>query len=164
VKAAALQIGRPQNPTLRGRIDGEMTWPVFVPGARYFEAFPDRAPIQVTEDIQTLATAGFPPALLQAWGSAIPTLNALQLSAINEYGVLDGEHIVVSAPTSSGKTMIGELAALRNVLNRKRALFLLPLKALVADKRRHFQAVYGAFGIRTIEATGETDEITPLLR
>jgi replicative superfamily II helicase len=164
VKAAALQIGRPQNPTLRGRIDGEMTWPVFVPGARYFEAFPDRAPIQVTEDIQTLATAGFPPALLQAWGSAIPTLNALQLSAINEYGVLDGEHIVVSAPTSSGKTMIGELAALRNVLNRKRALFLLPLKALVADKRRHFQAVYGAFGIRTIEATGETDDITPLLR
>jgi replicative superfamily II helicase len=37
----------------------------------------------------------------------------LQLSAVNEYGVLRGEHVVVSAPTSSGKTMIGELAALR---------------------------------------------------
>ena len=60
--------------------------------------------------------------------------------------------------------MIGELAALRHTLRRKRALFLLPLKALVADKRRHFEAVYGQFGLRIIEATGETDDITPLMR
>ncbi len=65
----------------------------------------------------------------------------LQIEAINNYGLLDGEPLVVSAPTSSGKTMIGELAALRHVLGRKRALFLLPLKALVADKRRHFEAI-----------------------
>src|SRR6185312_10283578 len=88
----------------------------------------------------------------------------LQISAITDFGVLDGENLVVSAPTSSGKTMVGELAALRNVLERKRALFLLPLKALVADKRRHFTQVYGEFGVRTVEATGETDDITPLLR
>jgi replicative superfamily II helicase len=164
VKAAALQIGRPQNPTLRGRIDGEIIWPVFIEGARYFSAFPERKQAEVTEDVSSLEGAGFPPELITAWGSAIPKLNPLQLAAINEYGVLNGEHIVASAPTSSGKTMIGELAALQNVLNRKRALFLLPLKALVADKRRHFQGVYGAFGIRTIEATGETDDISPLLR
>ena len=60
--------------------------------------------------------------------------------------------------------MVGELAALRNVLDGRRAIFLLPLKALVADKRRHFQVVYAAYGIRTVEATGETDDITPLLR
>jgi helicase len=39
-----------------------------------------------------------------------------------------------------------------------------PLKALVNDKLRHFHRVYGPFGIRTIEATGETDDIKPLLR
>jgi helicase len=99
-----------------------------------------------------------------AWASAIPTLNQLQLDAINDFGVLSGEHLVVVAPTSSGKTMIGELAALNAVTRRQRALFLLPLKALVADKRRHFEAVYGAYGLRTIEATGETDDISPLLR
>ncbi len=82
-----------------------------------------------------------------------------EISAITDFGVLDGENLVVSAPTSSGKTMVGELAALRNVLDRKRALFLLPLKALVADKRRHFESVYGGFGVRTVEATGETDDI-----
>jgi helicase len=95
---------------------------------------------------------------------AIPTLNQLQLDAINEFGVLAGEHLVVVAPTSSGKTMIGELAALKGVAERKRALFLLPLKALVADKRRHFEAVYGGFGLRIFEATGETDDISPILR
>ena len=164
VKAAAAQIGRPQNPTLRGTIDGEVTWPVFVAGERYLTAFPERAPAQVTAELDSLASVGFPQPLIEAWGAAIPALNSLQVAAINEHGILDGQHLVVSAPTSSGKTMVGELAALRHVLDRRRALFLLPLKALVADKRRHFDSVYGPFGVRTVEATGETDDITPLLR
>jgi len=164
VKAAADQMGRKQNPTLRGQVDGALTWPVFTPGERYFQAFPNLAPAKVTADLSSLGAVGFPEPLIAAWGQAIPALNALQVEAVNDYGLLDGEHLVVSAPTSSGKTMIGELAALRQVLRRKRALFLLPLKALVADKRRHFEAVYGPFGIRTIEATGETDDISPLIR
>jgi helicase len=164
VKAAALQIGRPQNPTMRGTIDGDVIWPVFVAGPQYLAAFPYRAPARVSGDLTSLIPLGFPEDLIAAWSGAIPSLNNLQVSAINEYGVLNGEHLLVSAPTSSGKTMVGELAALRGILNRRRALFLLPLKALVADKRRHFQAVYGPFGVRTIEATGETDDITPLLR
>jgi helicase len=164
VKAAAQQIGRPQNPTLRGSIDGAVSWPIFVPGAKFFAAFPERAPTIVTSDLSSLATVGFPPGLIQAWSAAIPSLNDLQVSAINDNGVLDGKHLVVSAPTSSGKTMVGELAALRNVMERRRAIFLLPLKALVADKRRQFHSTYADFGIRTVEATGETDDITPLLR
>ena len=154
----------PQNPSMRGRIDGEMVWPVFVPGVRYFAAFPEWGPAKVCEDVNSLASVGFPQTLIQAWAGAIPTLNALQVEAINDFGILDGKHLVVSAPTSSGKTMVGELAALRSVLARRRALFLLPLKALVADKRRQFEAVYGPFGVRTVEATGETDDISPLLR
>jgi len=164
VKAAAAQIGRPQNPTMRGSIEGDVSWPVFVPGARYAAAFPERPPVQVTADLASLSSAGFPEALIAAWAGAIPSLNVLQLAAINDFNVLDGQHLIVSAPTSSGKTMVGELAALRNVIDRKRALFLLPLKALVADKKQHFKAVYGPFGVRTVEATGETDDITPLLR
>lgn len=61
----------------------------------------------------------FPETLVAAWAGAIPSLNALQLDAINEFGVLAGNQLVVSAPTSSGKTMIGELAALRAVLARQ---------------------------------------------
>ena len=164
VKSAALQIGRPQNPTMRGSIDGDVNWPVFITGPRYRAAFPERVPAMVSQAINSLTALGFPSGLVSAWSGAIAGLNDLQIAAVNEYGVLEGQHLIVSAPTSSGKTMFGELAALRAVLDRKRAIFLLPLKALVADKRRHFNAVYSTFGIRTIEATGETDDITPLLR
>ncbi|WP_171521449.1 DEAD/DEAH box helicase [Ensifer canadensis] len=164
VRAAADQIGKSQNPTMRGQIDGELTWPVFVQGERFETAFPSVRAAPVTSDIRTLAAHGFPEDIITAWRQEIPSLNALQVDAINEYGILQGAHLLVSAPTSSGKTMVGELAALRQVMDRKRAIFLLPLKALVADKRRHFEKVYGGFGLRVVEATGETDDVSPLIR
>ncbi len=164
VKAAAQQIGKSQNPTMRGSIDGGLSWPVFIEGARFVAAFPSARPAEVTANIVSLGAHGFPAEAISAWGQAIPSLNALQVEAINEYGILQGKHLLVSAPTSSGKTMVGELAALRQVMDRKRAIFLLPLKALVADKRRHFEKVYGGLGLRVLEATGETDDVSPLIR
>lgn len=161
---ASTQLGQTQHPTVRGQFEGELLWPIFKPGKFYFAAFPERAQTQVTTDIYSLESYGFPTELLRLWASNIPSLNLLQIDAINEYKILEGENLVVSAPTSSGKTMIGELAALKGALERKRGLFLLPLKALVNDKLRSFIKVYGAFGILTIAATGETDDITPLLR
>src|SRR3989344_1357295 len=166
VKDAADILGKPQHPLLLGKIEGEVTLPIFKPGVLYKAAFPDRVGKKVTADIGSLAAFGFPDELLKAWAGLIPSLNQLQIDAINEFGLLDGQHVVVSAPTSSGKTMAGELAALRGVVERKRALFLFPLKALVNDKLRHFEQAYGAFGLRTIKATGEStsDDILPLMR
>lgn len=165
VTADAASFGKTQQPTLRGQLDGELTWPVFTQGAAYHTAFPGLLTQPVTADITSLQTHGFPAELLAAWAGSIPSLNALQLDAINQYGVLRGDHLVVSAPTSSGKTMVGELAALRGVLERKRALFLLPLKALVNDKHRQFTRVYQHFGIRVVRATGEiADDIPALMR
>jgi hypothetical protein len=149
---SARQIRREQHPAVRGTFDGEFTWPVLLPGAIYHAAFPDRGRPVATAEIGSLAAFGFPQAVIDAWAGDIPRLNQLQLDAINEFGILRGEHVVASAPTSSGKTMLGELAAVRGALERRRTLFLLPLKALVNDKLRHFQRVYGPFGIRTIEA------------
>lgn len=166
VTADALKIGTPQHPTLLGKVDGSLIWPVFTPGKLYAAAFPDRVQAKVTADIKSLESYRFPEEILKVWAGSIPSLNQLQIDAINDFGLLNGEHLVVSAPTSSGKTMIGELAAISGVLERKRAIFLFPLKALVNDKLRHFQALYGTFGIRTIKATGEstTDDMMPLMR
>lgn len=161
---AAGRIGRPQNPTVKGNITQELVWPIFQPGAHFAAAFPDRTGARATEALESLAAFGFPDPLIQAWGGSISSLNALQVAAINDFGLLRGENLVVSAPTSSGKTMVGELAALRSVLNRRRAVFLLPLKALVNDKKRAFDRTYSDFGIRTVEATGETEDIGPLMR
>ncbi|WP_423382131.1 DEAD/DEAH box helicase [Burkholderia sp. LMG 32019] len=154
----------PQNPAIRGTVDGEFSWPVFQIGERFRNAFPELAEAVATEEILSLTRCGFPEEAVTAWGENIAKLNDLQISAINEYGVLRGENLVVSAPTSSGKTMIGELAALNSVFRRGRAAFLFPLKALVADKLAHFEKTYGRLGVRTIEATGETDDIRPLVK
>jgi helicase len=164
VIGAASTIGEPQNPTLRGTIEGDVTWPVFVPGAKVKAAFPEAVQAPVSKEIGSLAHRGFAKGIVETWGKALPSLNELQISAINDYGVLEGENIVVVAPTSSGKTMIGELAALHAAGQRKRTAFLLPLKALVADKRRYFASLYVDYGIRVVEATGDTDDISPVLR
>jgi helicase len=165
VSSDAATIGKTQQPTLRGQLDGEISWPVFTLGAAYRAAFPGRCTQPATADVMSLEKHGFPLAILSAWAGSIPSLNALQLDAINQFGVLEGEHLVVSAPTSSGKTMVGELAALRGVLERRRACFLLPLKALVNDKHRQFTRLYRDFGIRVIRATGEiADDIPALMR
>lgn len=159
------KMGKAQHPTMRGKIDGELKWPVFQPGPLYQKAFPNQKNIFITKDIHSLSGYGFPSALLAAWAQSIPSLNNLQVDAINEYGLLKGEHLLVSAPTSSGKTMVGELAALKGILERKRAVFLLPLKALVNDKHQQFTRIYGEYGIRVIRATGEiTDDIPALMR
>lgn len=165
VKADSATLGKLQNPTLRGTLDGELTWPILTPAALYYAEFPERGRQPITADLQSLASYGFPPDLLTIWSNPIPALNPLQIDSINSYGLLDGEHVVVSAPTSSGKTMVGEIAAVRGALNRKRALFLFPLKALVNDKLRHFNALYSQFGLRTIRATGDstTDDMQPLM-
>jgi helicase len=163
VADGAGKIGKSQHPTLRGQMDGEITWPVFVPGAAYRAAFPDSARTPVTPDVQSLAAWGFPPSLLSTWAGTIPLLNQLQIDAINSFHLLDGDHLVVSAPTSSGKTMIGELAALKGALDRKRAFFLLPLKALVNDKHQQFTRLYGSFGLKVIRATGEVSDDIPVL-
>ena len=83
---------------------------------------------------------------------------------MNDCGVLDGNSLVVTAPTSSGKTMIGELAALRAFSDRRRAIFLLPMRALVNDKYQEFNRTYGSLGLRTVRATGEhSDQVGALL-
>lgn len=161
----AARIGKPQHPTVRGQVDGEFSWPIFTPGDLYRAAFPERSRAPASADISSLLAYGFPPALLKVWSTNIPSLNELQVQAINEFRLMDGENLLVSAPTSSGKTMIGELAALRGAVDRKRTIFLLPLRALVNDKHFYFSRAYGQFGIRTIRATGEiTDDIPDLMR
>ncbi len=161
VVRAADEIGRQQHPTIRGTLEGDVVWPIFRRGAHYAAAFPNWAAIKALPDIRSLENLGFPPELVDAWAGPIPTLNDLQLAAINDHGVLAGRNLLVSAPTSSGKTMVGELAALKAAVERKRSIFLLPMRALVNDKFAAFTRTYEPFGIRTIRATGEIEDDIP---
>ncbi len=72
---------------------------------------------------------------LQAWG--IEELTDVQGRAL-EAGAASGESLVVCAPTSSGKTLIGEIAIHQALRRGKRCLYLVSHKALAAQKYSDF--------------------------
>ncbi|KAJ0037454.1 hypothetical protein Pint_23095 [Pistacia integerrima] len=64
-------------------------------------------------------------------------IDKFQRSAIEAF--LRGSSVVVSAPTSSGKTLIAEAAAVATVARGRRILYTTPLKALSNQKFREFR-------------------------
>jgi replicative superfamily II helicase len=162
---SAKQIRHNQEPGMRGTLDGDVTLPILKAGPIYSRLLPETPDVKVGANVDELAAYGFSSRLLQIWKGSIPGLNSLQQAAINDFGLLKGNHIVVSAPTSSGKTMVGELAALHTFLRRQRTYFLLPLRALVNDKYEEFSRKYGSYGLRVIRSTGEiADDNEALVR
>lgn len=127
-----------QEPTVRGQWDGEVVWPTFVRGARYDALFPPTSPPPVTSDLSSLSAYRIPESIIEAWRAGICELNVLQQDAINTTGLFTGGNVVVTAPTSSGKTMVGELAALKATQSGGRSVFLLPTKALVNEQYERF--------------------------
>lgn len=156
VRAEAGRMGVEQTPVLLGYIEGGLTLPALRAGKHFFTAFPEARGARVGCSVADLAALGLPEPVLVEWLTAFPDgLNDLQLQAINEYRVLDGESLLVVAPTSSGKTFIGELAATRAVGEGRKAVFLLPYHALVNEKHDQFVALYGdQLGMRVIRCTG----------
>ena len=60
-----------------------------------------------------------------------------------EYGLTSGNNFVVAAPTASGKTLIAEIAAINSIIgNRKRAVYIAPMRALVREKYMEFRNAY----------------------
>lgn len=70
-------------------------------------------------------------------------------------GLLEGQSIMVSSPTGSGKTLIGEMAVLRAVTCGRKGLFLVPLRALAVQIFRTMQERYEHLGISVGLSTGD---------
>ena len=81
--------------------------------------------------------AGVPP-LEQLFPFA---LDAFQLEAIDALNI--GHSVVVSAPTGSGKTLVGEYAIHRALAHGRRVFYTTPLKALSNQKLRDFRSQFG---------------------
>lgn len=100
-----------------------------------------------------------PPEIIQLWTQAeSPALLPLQEQAIRQHGLFDGGNLLIQAPTSSGKTFIGEMAAIQTALRRKKVVYLVPLKALAEEKFRDFSAKYAPYGIRVIVSSRDRRE------
>ncbi|MBO0981612.1 DEAD/DEAH box helicase [Microbacterium sp. SD291] len=107
------------------------------------------------DEAWTPASTLIPPQL-RKYLDQFDRLNPLQSMAVPVVLSTTG-HVMVVAPTSSGKTLIGEVAALRSIVSDgKPAVWLLPARALAAEVAEIARR-WNAHGIRTIELTGETN-------
>jgi len=70
--------------------------------------------------------------------SGIEALYPPQAEAVDA-GVTEGESLVASVPTASGKTLISELAMLSSVERGGKALYVVPLRALASEKKAEFE-------------------------
>jgi len=73
----------------------------------------------------------------------IDDLRPCQQKAVKA-GLLSGQNLLVCTPTASGKTLVAEIAAIKNILEGKgKAVYIVPLKALAREKYKDFKQRYG---------------------
>lgn len=104
--------------------------------------------------IEKLLQFDIPEAVVELWrrresGDLLP----LQERAVKRHDLFGGGNLLIQAPTSSGKTFVGEMAAVHTALRRKQVVYLVPLKALAEEKYRDFEEKYAEYGLRVIIST-----------
>lgn len=82
----------------------------------------------------------------------------IQKTAIENFGLLQGKSIIITAPSSSGKTFVGEIAAVHAYFSGKKTLFLVPMKAIAEEKYADFVRKYRRFGINVVISTHDRTE------
>lgn len=93
-----------------------------------------------------------------------PDLLPIQEEAVRNYGILNcggndkNRNLLVIAPTSSGKTFIGEIAAITQAIHLQKTIYLVPLRALADEKYRHFKNLYSQYGIDMVISTRDRSE------
>lgn len=112
-------------------------------------------------DVKDLA---IPDELKKALYSAgITTLFPPQEQAVKK-GVLEGESLLVSTPTASGKTLIATMAASIHIKKGGKVLYLTPLRALASEKLAEFKRyLEDSLGAKVVATTGDYDSSDPWL-
>ncbi|GAA4446806.1 DEAD/DEAH box helicase [Novipirellula rosea] len=161
VRAEAGRFGFRQEAVVLNQIAGGLLVPNLVPGRNYAKHFPDVAAVRFDVNYEGMTDAGIADSIVDVWRRDIPTLNELQLQSLNEKRLFEAGSLVVQAPTSSGKTFIGELASVFHACQGGRSLFLVPYKALATEKAERFARMYGDVGLRVIKCTGDSRDQVP---
>jgi replicative superfamily II helicase len=152
--------GVSQNPKRFFEWTADPAMPAFRPGRRRAALDARSVVHQVGTDPADLASYGIRPGVRDAIRQLMrgAGFNPLQCRAVNAGGVLAGNSVVVAAPTASGKTMIGYLAAVGTVARRGRAVVLLPSRALANEKWLEFHDAFEPHGVRAVRSFGGVDD------
>lgn len=88
----------------------------------------------------------------------INDLLPVQREALQQ-GLLRGASLILLAPTSSGKTLTGEILAVHNALKRERTAILVPYKALAEERYADLCSRWSELGLRAVLSTGDHPSI-----
>jgi helicase len=79
-------------------------------------------------------------------------------------GLLEGKSLLVCSPTGSGKTLVAEIAAVKNILEGTgKCVYIVPLKSLASEKFEEFKNKYEKLGIKVAISIGDLDSTDPWL-
>jgi len=108
----------------------------------------DIIPASREEATIPLASIALPPSLMQIMQRRLTKLLPVQSRSVKA-GLLEGRNQLVVSATATGKSLVGEMAGVKNLLEgRGKLLFLVPLVALANQKFDQLSA-YRELGFRT---------------
>lgn len=123
--------------------------------------------------VSDLTKWGIPERIIEVWQkrqgeSLLPVqIKAIRkgLLGLQESG-LEGSKInmLLSAPTSAGKSFCAEMAAVKALTERKKSVLLFPLRSLAEENYRLIESTYGPLGIKPIIVTSDHPENDQLFR
>lgn len=96
--------------------------------------------------------------LVEMWNQRYAEPTDIQVRCLSDHTLLSGANTVILAPTSSGKTLVGEILAVRAACRLERALYVVPYKAIVHEKYLDFRGAYSPHGISVVASSGDYDE------
>ena len=77
--------------------------------------------------------------------------------------IIDGENVVLSIPTASGKSLVAYIAIVHKLLEEGgKALYIVPLKALAREKFEELK-LFESLGLKVGISTGDLDDSDPRL-
>ena len=125
--------------------------------------------------IRNLEDYNIPSCILDIWEKNYsPYLLPVQKKAVKNYDILNfnnpnkakpnpttysttlttpnnnNHNLLVIAPPSSGKTLIGEMAAITHTIHQQKAIYLVPFPFMAKDKYNHFRKLYTSFGLDVV--------------
>ena len=108
----------------------------------------DTIPASREEPTLPLESIALPKALMELLKKRLTRLLPVQSRSV-QAGLLQGRNQLVVSATATGKSLVGEMAGVKNLLEGKgKLLFLVPLVALANQKFDQLSA-YGALGFQT---------------
>jgi len=94
------------------------------------------------EGIDFLAEHGVPAGIIgKLKEEKVRKLYPPQLAAIKA-GAMEGESLVLSMPTASGKTFVATLAAINNMQKGHKVVYICPLVALASEKYEYYKKLF----------------------